>query len=396
MIAFPGLDRLWAALPEARIAGGAVRDSLAGRPVVDIDLACPLAPADAIARLAAAGIKTIPTGLSHGTVTAMVAGRGFEITTLRRDMETDGRHAVVAFTDDWREDAARRDFTINAMFLDRAGALYDYFGGHDDLRAGIIRFVGDAPARIREDYLRILRFFRFYARYAAAPPDDAAISAITVLRDGVLGLSAERIWSELKNILRADDPRAAIALMARTGVLDLVIPEGAAPETLAALIDRGAPADGLLRVSALLTGDIANFATRLRLSNEELASLEALRIPNTLTPCCTDADLRRALADDDAPTLIARTWLAQTESADWDRLRIRITATPRPIFPLQGRDLTALGLSPGPRIGQILRSVRDWWLSGGCIADEAACRDQAKLAIGVRAGFLSDDGVTSA
>lgn len=159
----PPLAAVLAALPEARIAGGAVRDTLAGRPVADIDLATPRPPDRVMAALNAAGIRTVPTGLAHGTVTAVAGGRGFEITTLRRDVETDGRHAVVAFTDDWRQDAARRDFTLNALSMTPDGAVYDYFGGIADLRAGVVRFVGDPAQRIAEDYLRILRFFRFLA-----------------------------------------------------------------------------------------------------------------------------------------------------------------------------------------------------------------------------------------
>ncbi len=358
-----------------------MRDSLAGRPITDIDLAVPLPPEDVMAKLAAAGIKTIPTGLAHGTVTALVAGRGFEITSLRRDVETDGRHARVAFTDDWAEDAARRDFTINAMFLDRAGTLYDYFGGADDLHAGLVRFVGDARTRITEDFLRILRFFRFYARYAAGPADDAALAAITDLRNGILGLSAERLWSELKNIFGATDPRAAIGLMQNTGVLDLLIPEGTLPGRLNSLIAHGAPRDALLRTAAILTGDPTVFADRLKLSNEERATLAALQTPNTLTPDSTPADLRRALADTDTAILIAQAWLAQTPNGDWQDLRARIAATPTPIFPLQGRDLTALGLPPGPQIGDILRSVRSWWLNTGCTATERDCLAQALAAI---------------
>jgi poly(A) polymerase/tRNA nucleotidyltransferase (CCA-adding enzyme) len=189
MIALPGIDALWDALPEARIAGGAVRDSLAGRAVADVDFASPLTPDEVSRRLRTAGIKTVPTGLAHGTVTAVVGGRGFEITTLRRDVATDGRHATVAFTDDWRADAARRDFTINAMFLDRAGRIFDFFEGQADLAAGVVRFVGAADERIAEDYLRILRYFRFFARYAAGAPDAAAVAAIAGQRAGILGLS---------------------------------------------------------------------------------------------------------------------------------------------------------------------------------------------------------------
>jgi poly(A) polymerase/tRNA nucleotidyltransferase (CCA-adding enzyme) len=379
LIQFPGLDRLWDALPEARIAGGAVRDTLAGRPVADVDFASPLTPDEAAARLAAHGVKTFPTGISHGTITAVIGGKGFEITTLRRDLVTDGRHAQVAFTDDWEADAARRDFTINAMSMDRDENVFDYFGGKSDLAAGIVRFVGDAQARIAEDYLRVLRFFRFYARYAKADPDAAAIAAITALRDGILRLSAERIWSELKAILRAPDPRGAMALMQSTGVLALLLPEGTAPGRLAALIARGAPADPLLRMAALLAGDTAVFAARLKLSGEEAETLHAYTQPNSLAPVADDAELRRALADTETRILAARTWIAQDSEADWDGLRARLAAIPRPAFPLQGRDVTELGVPSGPRVGEILSLVRQWWLDGGCTADKAACQAKARV-----------------
>ena len=216
-----------AALPEARVVGGAVRDALAGRPITDIDLATPRTPEQVTKALQEAGIRVVPTGIDHGTVTAVLGERSFEITTLRRDVETDGRHAVVAFTDDWRTDAARRDFTINAMSMARDGEVFDYFGGIADLRAGIVRFVGDPATRIAEDHLRILRYFRFFARYSAGPADAAALAAIRAGASGLGKLSAERVWSELSRILAVPDPRAAVALMADLGVMDAVLPEGA-------------------------------------------------------------------------------------------------------------------------------------------------------------------------
>jgi poly(A) polymerase/tRNA nucleotidyltransferase (CCA-adding enzyme) len=373
MIAFPGVELLWDALPEARAVGGAVRDSLLSRAYADVDFAVPLAPDDVMARLKQSGIKCVPTGVAHGTVTAVVGGKGFEITTLRRDEETDGRHAVVAFTDDWRVDASRRDFTINAMSVSRDGTLFDYFGGRDDLAAGWVRFVGEPARRITEDFLRILRFFRFQARYGQGAPDADAIEAITALRDGILQLSAERVWSEIKLILLADDPRASMALMRDTGVLNLILP-GAVLERLDALVARGAPADPLLRVAALAAEDAGELAARLRLSGDELAGLLALQRPNRLRPDATAADLRRALAVEDRPHLIARTWLAQDDTPGWDELRDRIAALPRPVFPLQGRDVAAAGFPPGPRIGQILAEIHGWWMAGGCVADAEACR----------------------
>jgi len=372
VISVPGLDAVWDALPEARIAGGAVRDALAGRAVADVDLAVPLTPEAVIARVSAAGLKAVPTGLAHGTVTVLSAKNAFEVTSLRQDVETDGRHAVVAFTDDWEADASRRDFTINAMSADRAGTVYDYFGGRADLSAGRVRFVGAAAARIEEDYLRILRFFRFYARYARGDADAEAVGAIRALRDGVLRLSAERVWMEMKRIFAVTDPRAALALMAETGVLALVMP-GARMARFDGLVARGAPVDPLLRVAALLDGPAADLAAQWRLSGAELARLEAMLRPAALSPGMADADLRRALADAGADVLVDQAWLADDGDAGWQGLRARIAAMPAPVFPLQGRDVTALGVMPGPRVGELLAAARDWWLAGGCVAERATC-----------------------
>ena len=373
MITLPGMDQVWDALPEARIVGGAVRDMLAGCPVADVDLASPLAPEMVMARARAAGLKAVPTGLAHGTVTIVAAGRGFEVTTLRRDVATDGRHAVVEFTDDWREDASRRDFTINAMSATRDGTVYDYFGGREDLAAGKVRFVGAAATRIREDYLRVLRFFRFFARYAQGEPDAEAVAAIVALREGVRGLSAERVWNEIKLILKAVDPVPALRLMARTGVLPLLLP-AADMDRLAALLTRGAPVDPLLRVAALGPGDAAAFAQGWRLSRAEEARLAGLMLTQVPRPEDDDAALRRALAAEEAAVLVDRSWLYGGDGPGWEGLRTRLLGMRRPVFPLQGRDLAALGIPPGPRIGEMLREARAWWLAGGCVADAEACR----------------------
>jgi poly(A) polymerase len=371
------------ALPEARLVGGCVRDALSGNPVADIDLATPRRPDDVAAALKAAGLRAAPTGLNHGTITAVSGGQGFEITTLRRDVETDGRRAVVAFTESWREDAARRDFTINAMSMTRDGSVYDYFGGLADLAAGRVRFVGDPATRIAEDYLRILRFFRFHARYGRGPPDPAALAAIRAGVPGLATLSAERVWGELVRILAAPDPGGAVALMAELGVLDAVLPEGADPARLARLLAAGAPADPLLRLAALLAGDAEALADRLRLSGAERARLIALRDSPSPRPSADDAALRRMLADTPPDILIGRAWLAGDGGEDWAALRARLAAMPVPVFPLEGRDVLALGLPPGPRVGALLREVRAWWLGGGCMADAAACRAElARLARG--------------
>jgi poly(A) polymerase len=372
----PALAAVMAALPEARVIGGAVRDTLTRRDVAEIDLATPRTPEQVTEVLQAAGIRAVPTGIGHGTVTAVVDGRGFEVTTLRRDVETDGRHAVVAFTDDWRADAARRDFTINAMSLTRTGEVFDYFGGVSDLHAGILRFVGDPATRIAEDYLRILRFFRFFARYGRGTADPAALAAIRGGLPGLARLSVERVWSELARMLAASDPRAAVTLMVEAGVLDAVLPEGADPARLARLVESGAPRDPLLRLAALLTGDAAALSARLRLSAAERDRLVALRAGPVPRPGDDDAALRRLLADEARELLIDRAWLAGGNAPEWITLRARLAALPRPVFPLEGRDVVALGEPEGPRIGVLLRAVRQWWLDGGCVAGEAACRGE--------------------
>ncbi len=388
-LAEPALALVMAAVPEARVVGGAVRDALAGREITDIDLTTPRTPEQVMQALRAAGIRAVPTGLDHGTVTAVAGGRGFEITTLRRDVETDGRHARVAFTEDWRADAARRDFTINALSMTRDGAVFDYFDGIADLRAGCLRFVGDPATRIAEDYLRILRYFRFFSRYATGPADPAALAAIRAGVPGLATLSAERVWSELERILSAPDPRAAISLMAELGVLRAVLPEGADPARLARLLEADAPADPLLRLAALLTGDPAALAARLRLSTAERDRLAALRAGPVPQPGDDDAALRRLLADEETAVLIDRSWLAGGAAPEWAALRARLAALPRPVFPLEGRDVLALGMAEGPRVGTLLREVRRWWLDGGCTATPDACR--AELARRLRGPPLSQE-----
>jgi poly(A) polymerase/tRNA nucleotidyltransferase (CCA-adding enzyme) len=381
MIALPGMASLWAALPEARMVGGAVRDMLAGCAVADVDFAVPLAPETVMARARAAGLKVIPTGIEHGTVTVVMPEHSFEVTSLRRDVETDGRRAVVAFVDDWKLDASRRDFTINAMSAAQDGTVFDYFGGREDLAAGRVRFVGAAAARIEEDYLRIFRFFRFFARYGRGAPDSEAVAAIARLRGGVNSLSAERVWSELKRILAAPDPRVAVRLMRQTGVLDLVLPD-ADLDRFELLLRRGALDVPLLKLAALLPGEknaAEKFAARWRLSKVEAVDLAALSAPNALTLDAADDDLRRALEAEPAEILAGRTWVAPGEG--WEAVRARLQTMRRPVFPLQGRDLQALGLMPGPAMGALLQQVRDWWREGGCVADAAACRAYAQASL---------------
>lgn len=372
MIFLPGMEQIWAALPEARMVGGAVRDMLAGHKVADVDFAVALPPDEVMARAKAAGLKFVPTGLAHGTVTLIAAGRGFEVTSLRKDLETDGRHAKIAFTDNWQEDAARRDFTINAMSCGQDGRVYDYFGGRADLSSGIVRFVGDAGQRIREDYLRILRFFRFFARYGQGGADAKAIAAIKAEHQGLSGLSAERIWSELKKIMQAPAPFAAIEQMQKTGVLEAVLPASRL-ERLADLLARGAPPDPLLRLTALTDED---FSQRLKLSSIEAETIKAGRAPFTLKPKDDDAQLRRALADTKREMLIAQSWLYGGGDVAWENLRARLEALEAPVFPLQGRDFLALGLKPGAQLGEHLAALQAWWREGGCVADKTACLEE--------------------
>ena len=370
----PGLAAVLAALPRARLVGGAVRDALLGRVAADVDLATPDRPEAVTQALRQAGLNAVPTGLEHGTVTAVANHRGFEVTTLRRDVATDGRRAVVAFTDDWREDAARRDFSINALSMTRDGGVYDYFDGVADLRAGRVRFVGDAAQRIAEDFLRILRFFRFHARYGQGAPDAEALRAIGHAVPGLARLSAERVWSELKRILAAPDPREAVGLMRRLGVLDAVLPEGSDVERFDRLVASGAPPDPVLRLAALLDGDAAAFAERLRLSVAERERLLALRVWVVPAESAGEDEWRRFLADTPKEVAIGRLWLAGYGPFS----RHLIETMERPVFPLQGRDLRAAGMQPGPRVGAMLRELRAWWMAGGCTADKAACRAELK------------------
>lgn len=367
----PAVAAVLAVLPGARAVGGCVRDALAGLAVADIDLATPRLPEDVMAALRAAGITAVPTGLAHGTVTAVVDGRPVEITTLRRDVATDGRHATIAFTTDWRADAARRDFTINAMSMDAEGRVWDWFGGREDLARGVVRFVGDPATRLAEDYLRALRFFRFHARYGQGTPDEAALAAIRAAVPGLAILSAERVWSELKRILAAPDPRDAVRLMAETGVLAAVLPEAVAPARLDALVAAGAPADPLLRLAALCPGgDVERLAERLKLSGAEAATLAALAEP---APEGDARVWRAALAVRGSDALTGAAWLAEADRrpGDWTARRAWLAATPRPVFPLRGADVLARGLAPGPRVGALLAEVEARWRAAGCPDDAA-------------------------
>lgn len=393
LLSLPGVRPVLAALPGARIVGGAVRDLLAHRPVADVDVATPTPPEETMRALRAAGLRAIPTGLAHGTVTALAEGGAIEVTTLRRDVETDGRHAVVAFTQDFAEDAARRDFTINAMSLGAEGRLFDYFGGQADLAAGRLRFVGLPAQRIAEDYLRILRFFRFQIRYGREAPDAETAAALRAAAGKLGTLSAERLWSETGKILATPDPRAGLALMASLGVFAALLPE--AVPGWAARLDRlaeaGAPPEPLLRLAATIEDATRadSLARRWKLANAERARLAALLTGDLPPPEAADRMLRQALAEMPRAVLMGRSFLRHPPGAAAAAFRARLAAMAEPVFPLQGRDGVALGLKPGPALGEALRAVRTWWLARGCLDDAEACRAELARLSGVAAGPAS-------
>ncbi|MCZ8279265.1 MAG: CCA tRNA nucleotidyltransferase [Acetobacteraceae bacterium] len=381
----PATAKVLAALPGSRAVGGAVRDALAGLPVADVDVAAPLPPEEIIARLSAAGCKVFETGLAHGTVTAVWEHQPIEVTALRRDVLTDGRHAEVAWTTDWREDAARRDFTINAMSLGADGVLHDYFGGREDLARGLVRFVGDPETRLAEDYLRLLRFFRFHARYGKGAPDAAALRAIRAAIPGLARLSVERIWMEIKRILMVAEPVPALHLVAELGVLPAILPEIAAPdiECVARLVALGAPAEPLLRLAAL-GGAAPGLAARLKFSLAETRALRFLQEAEMPDAAVDAAEFRRWRARHAAVALEtqeAALWLADARDGAAPLragLRAALHAETAPIFPLQGRDLLAAGATPGPALGALLARVEAFWIAGGCTADHATCLAEAK------------------
>jgi poly(A) polymerase len=377
---------------EARVAGGAVRNGLLGEPVADIDIATTHPPDRVTALCRKAGLAVHPTGLDHGTVT-VVAGKGkgrhpFEVTTLRVDTETYGRRAKVAFTADWQADAGRRDFTINALYCDRHGAIFDPLGGLGDLKKRRVRFVGDARQRIREDYLRILRFFRFHARYGRGRPDTDGLAAAVDLADGLSRLSAERIRAELLKLFVT--PRAAptVKVMAAKGILARLWPgpcDLARFARMARLDERfGLTRDPLLRLAALWLaqpGDARRLFERLRLSGEELRRLKVLEVAGPLSPALRERE-RRILAYQmgseafrDAVRLAWAGRHGRHIDGEWRALLAFAESWKPPRLPVKGEDLVARGIAPGPRVGKLLGALEDWW-----VASDFAPRRKALLA----------------
>lgn len=390
----PETVAVMAALVEARFVGGAVRNALLGVPVVDVDIAVPMPPQEALARLRGKGIKVIETGLQHGTVTAVAGSHAFEVTSLRRDVETDGRHAKVAFTDDWAEDAMRRDFTINAMYASASGEIFDYATGVEDLIAGRVRFMGDAAARIAEDYLRVLRLFRFHAWYGKGEVDADGLRAAAAARDKLKTLSAERIARELLRLLEAGNPAPVLRVMAATGILSELLPGALQLKRLERLAEIEADnlfaRDGVLRLAALLPDgeDAAHAcADALKLSNAERTRLEQALGGGPLLATLSAKDTRLLLYRIGVARFRDKVMLAwagthgNPESLRW-RMMLRMAETwERPRFALTGLDVMQAGVKEGPDVGRVLAQIEDWWAGGDFTASEADLRAKLKSVI---------------
>jgi len=376
----------------SRFVGGCVRNTLVGRAIDDIDIATQLTPDDVIAAARKAGLSAVPTGIEHGTITVIAEHAPYEVTTLRRDVTTDGRRATVAFTQDWNEDAGRRDFRLNALYASADGEIFDPTGeGVADAHAGRVIFIGDAETRIREDYLRILRFFRFNAWYARGGIDAAGLAACTALQSGLDDLSAERVWKETKKLLAAPDPRDAVNAMERSGVRSRVWPEAARLGRLERLIEientMFMDSDAMTRVAAMLPDAAAarTWARRLKLSNEERARLVAalgddVRIVSYLSM----REMRRALYRIGRRAFEDRVLLGWADdpkpktATQW-RALIALAATwEAPSLPMSGEEVMQAGVPAGPLVGAVLREVEAWWIDADFPDDKLALVERLK------------------
>ncbi|MEO7053578.1 MAG: CCA tRNA nucleotidyltransferase [Rhizomicrobium sp.] len=391
----PETRKLMAALVEGRFVGGAVRNALSGWAVQDIDIAVPMPPDETLKRLEIAAIKAVATGLAHGTVTAIVNGLPYEVTSLRQDVATDGRHAVVEYTDDWMEDSNRRDFTMNALYASIEGEIFDYHGGVEDLIAGRVRFVGDASERIREDYLRILRLFRFHAWYGKGDMDAEALRAAADAKSGLAQLSGERIAKEMLRLLECPNPVPSLRLMAASGILPELLPHALQLPRLENLVvieaENQFPPDPILRLAALLPdeADIA-LATgeRLKLSGAERARLEGLAAAREkIAAHLSAADVRRLLYRIGVPRFRDRVLLSWAVSPrgvgaiQWRMLLSIADGWERPRFALTGREAMAAGVPEGPDVGRVLAAVEAWWLEEDFLPDQDALAEKMKSII---------------
>lgn len=368
---------------EARVAGGAVRNALMGKPASDVDLCTTVLPDQVLARLKAAGYKGVPTGIEHGTITAVIESKAFEVTTLRKDIETDGRHAVVEFGTDWQEDANRRDLTINGLYCDRDGNVYDYVNGYRDIEDKQVRFIGDAATRIHEDSLRILRFFRFFAWYGEGRPDATGLKACAQGKELISGLSVERVWAELKNTLSAPDPGRAILWMRTTGILGTVLPESqkwgtdAIPGLLRVELQQGWEADPLLRLMAMVRPDVKTvegLASRLSMSNAEKARLIAWAESVAPSPETDISDMEKQLYYADTKGMLDAMRLEvvyllgredETAANSLIKLVRHVEQWVKPRFPITGEDLVQVGMSSGPEMGKQLKALEAIWVDSG-------------------------------
>ena len=362
----PSLQRVFALVAgaggEARVAGGAVRNALLGEPIGDIDIATTLQPQDVMTAFKAAGLSVHPTGIDHGTVTVVVDHKPYEITTLRRDVKTDGRRAVVAFTDNWKEDALRRDFTINALYCDANGKIHDYVDGYADILRKRIIFVGAPAARIREDNLRILRFFRFLAAYEKMTADKASLAACVRLKKGLLELSAERIAREMFKLLVGPKAVPVLKLMAKHKVLKLIVPHTDEFRVIARL-----PPDPLLRVFVLAKKP-EGLREAWRLSNNQARRIESLLPGTALTPKLRENEQQKLLYvmgseawHDSVHLAWARSRASLTDQA-WQRMLKLPARWVPPSFPVTGRDLLDFGFPSGPDLGRELKRLEDYWI----------------------------------
>lgn len=372
-------DLIEAAGGEVRANGGAVRNALLGEPVNEVDLSTTLTPDKVTECLVSGGLEIVPTGIEHGTVTAISGGEPFEITTLREDIETDGRRAVVRFGTHWKADAERRDFTLNALYCDRSGKLYDPLGGYDDLFFRRIRFIGDPDQRIAEDRLRILRFFRFFAWYGSDRPDAQSLKACVRHRNELSGLSAERVWQEMKRLLSAIDPVKSILWMRTTRILSIVIPETEnwGVDLLPALVTSrghaGELPDPVLRLMAMIpprSERVDALASRLKLSRAETSRLENWAALPDLPAKFDRQDFAKYLYRHDRQAVIDALWLnkagltASNENISEVTQMIAFAQSwTRPELPVQGRDLLEIGYKPGPGLGNMLAQLEERWLA---------------------------------
>ncbi|MCE9649493.1 MAG: CCA tRNA nucleotidyltransferase [Parvibaculum sp.] len=380
----------------ARFVGGAVRNELLGETVGDIDIATAETPERASALLAAKGIKVVPTGIDHGTITAVMPTRHFEITTLRVDVATDGRRADVAFTGDWVEDAKRRDFTINALYADADGTVHDPLGtGREDIKARRVRFIGDASARIAEDYLRVLRFFRIHAWYGAGEPDAEGLKACADAREGLRQLSGERVRDELLKIAGADNAGAAFRQMAAAGILSIVLPEASRLDRFEKLVDIEAnqlfKSDPLLRLASTLdldAGGVAALASRLKLSNRDRDRIEAMLTDKTkIVAYLSIKEVRKALYIIGVQTFKDRVMLGWAEDRkghntfQWRAMLAMADSWVRPDFPLTGEMIKQSGVPEGPEIGRVRREVEEWWIDADFTDDEFSIIERLKAVV---------------